>query len=209
MLTVNQRLDVNATNPLPVTLGAGAGHTPRLVATLTRAADATTYAAGDLIANSTTAASVVPLTWDIGALASGRVTGARATVEAASGTIVLAALAFDLYLFRPATGIPFADGSYPADNSPVNMTAAAQRQGIGIISFGNSGWRNLLGANTASGTFLVQESAVSGLYGRPYAPFNFSDLSATTIRGILVAQGAWAPGAVAQQIDISLDVDLD
>lgn len=185
------------------------GRTPRLTATYTRAADATQYQAGDLIGNTTTAANVVPITWDVGSNGSGRITGCRAVVEAASGTVVLTNLVFDLYLFRPNTNIPFTAGSYPADNAAVNINAAAHRELLGIISFSQSSWRNNIGANAAGGTFLNQEAAVSGVYGRPYAPFNFSGLSATTIRGLMVAQAAWSPGNVAQQFDFALDADLD
>lgn len=196
------------------------GRTPRLTATYTRAADATQYAAGDLIGNSTTAASVVPVSFDLSSISlqgsplstnvlSGRISGCRVVVAAASGTIVLTNLAFDLYLFRPNTDIPFAAGSYPADNAAVNMTAAAHRDLLAIIPFVNTGWRNQVGANAAAGSFLNQEAAVNSLYGRPYAPFNFVDLSATVIRGLIVAQAAWNPGNVAQQFDFALDVDLD
>lgn len=185
------------------------GRTPRLTATYTRAADATTYQAGDLIGNSTTAASVVPITWDIGTNGSGRITGCRAVVEAASGTVVLTNLAFDLYLFRPSTNIPFTAGSYPADNAAVNMSAAAHRDLIAIMTFTNTAWRNQIGANAAAGSFLNQEAAVNGGFGRPYAPFNFTGLSATVIRGLMVAQAGWNPGNVAQQFDFALDVDLD
>lgn len=185
------------------------GRTPRLTATYTRAADATAYQAGDLIGNSTTAASVVPITWDIGTNGSGRITGCRVVVEAASGTVALTNLAFDLYLFRPNTNIPFTAGSYPADNAAVNLTAAAHRDLLAILSFVNSGWRNNIAANAAAGAFLNQEASVNGVYGRPYAPFNFSGLPATTIRGLIVAQAAWNPGNVAQQFDFALDVDLD
>lgn len=198
------------------------GKTPRITATYTRAADATAYQAGDLIGNTTTSANVVPITWDIAAafislaanerpayFPSGRVTGCRCVVEAASGTVVLTNLAFDLYLFRPNTNIPFTAGSYPADNAAVTLTAAAHRDLLGILSFTNSNWRNNIGANAAAGTFLNQEAAISAVVGRPYAPFNFSGLSATTIRGLIVAQAAWNPGNVAQQFDFALDVDLD
>lgn len=130
-------------------------------------------------------------------------------VEAASGTVVLTNLAFDLYLFRPSTNIPFTAGSYPADNAAVNMSAAAHRDLIAIMTFTNTAWRNQIGANAAAGSFLNQEAAVNGGFGRPYAPFNFTGLSATVIRGLMVAQAGWNPGNVAQQFDFALDVDLD
>jgi len=201
---------------------ASFGKTPRVTASYTRAADATSYSAGDLIGNSTTSANVVPITWDMATVwsaldirdrpsysLSGRITGATCTVAAASGTVVLTNLLFDLYLFRPTTGIPFAAAGYPADNAAVTLTAAASRDLIAVIPFVNAKWRNNIGANAAAGAFLWQDAAVYGLNSRASAPFNISGLASTAIQGLLVAQGAWNPGAVAQQFDIALDIDLD
>jgi hypothetical protein len=94
-------------NPLPVQLRATAGEepTPRLTATYAKPASATQYAIGDIIADNATAASVTPITFTLPRV-SGIVTSCRAVLTAASGTVVLPA--FDLLLFRPATGIPFA-----------------------------------------------------------------------------------------------------
>lgn len=186
------------------------GTTPRLTATYTRAADATAYQAGDFVGNSTTAASVVPIIWDLGRYApiSGRLSGARCVITS-TGTIVVASAALDLILFRPGTDIPFAAGSYPADNAPVNLTAAAMREIIAIIPFTAAAWRNQIDANAAAGNQMWQDAGVAGLNGRPYAPFSFDGLTATVIRGLLVAQSAWTPGNYAQQFDVALDVDLD
>lgn len=102
-----------------------AGTTPLVTAQLVRPSHATTYTDGDLIANSQTAASVVPIEFTMPAY-TGRLTGARAVLEAASGTVVLPK--FDLLLFRPASNIPFTAGSYPADNDALEITAAAFRE---------------------------------------------------------------------------------
>lgn len=185
------------------------GSTPRITATMTRAASATQYAVGDAFMNSETAASATPMTWNLGGYYSGRITGGRAVVAAASGTVVLTALAIDLYLFRPVTSVPFAAGSYPADNAAVTFTAAAMRECIGVLRFTNSGWVNNVGTNAAAGAFLFQAAGVSTMWGRPYEPFNFNGLSATTIIGVPVLRDVWNPGNVAQQLDVALDVDLD
>lgn len=181
------------------------GHTPRVAASYTRAADAMQYAAGDLIGTTTTAANVVPIVFDLSALrGSGRISGMRAVITAASGTIVLPA--FDLMLFRPNTSIPFAAGSYPADNAALNVSAAAMRELIAVFSFGATSWRNQAGALAAAGDHVWQDAALSP---RSHAPFNVEDLPPWSLLGVMQAQNTWSPGAVAQQFDFMLDMDLD
>ena len=70
----------SATNPGFVT---ASGRTPRVTASISVPADATTFAIGDHIANSMTGSSVTPMTFTIGR-PSGRISGARATLRPAS-----------------------------------------------------------------------------------------------------------------------------
>lgn len=173
-----------------------------------RPADATAYAVGDIIANSLTAASVIPLTFAAARAAggSGRVTGARCLLWAASGTIVLPA--FDLLLFRPEAGIPFAAAGYPADNAALSVSIAAFRHLIGVLNFSASGWRNTAGGVTASGPSIWQAAKVAG--DRAYAPFNLASIPASqNLIGILQAQNTWTPGAVVNTFEFTLDVDQD
>lgn len=180
--------------------------TPRVVVTMTRASDATNYAVGDLIGNSTTAANVVPLSFGVARTVggSGRITGCRAVVTAASGTIVLPA--FDLLLFRPESGVPFAAAGYPADNAALNVGSAAMIQQVGVFSFSATGWRNQAGGATAAGAAVFQ---IAGAGGRPYMPFNLASCGGNALLGLMQAQNTWSPGAVAQQFDFALDVDQD
>lgn len=180
------------------------GRTPRITATYSNPASATQYTIGDLIGNSLTAGLVTPI--DFGALTrdSGRLSGARCVVTAASGTIVLPK--FDLLLFRSNTDIPVAAGGYVADNGVLNITAAAMKDLIGILSFSDTGWRNQLGGATAAGDHVYQ--AVS-FATRPYAPFNLADLGTKKILGLMQDQGAWNPGNVANTFDFVLDMDQD
>src|SRR6476620_12777440 len=106
------------------------GITPRVTATYARPADNTAYSIGDLIGNSGTANLVVPISFTVARAAggSGRLTGCRAVVSAASGTIVLPA--FDLLLFRPEASIPFAAAGYPADNAALNVSLAAMKEKV-------------------------------------------------------------------------------
>jgi len=183
------------------------GFTPRVTATMTRPSDATQYAIGDMIANSQTAASVVPITFTVARAASGsgRISGVRGVVTAASGTIVLPA--FDLLLFRPEANIPFAAAGYPADNAALAISSAAYIEAVGIFAFSATAWRNNAGGATAAGAVIYQ--AVPLASARPYAPFNLVTTAGSTLLGILQAQNTWNPGAVAQQFDFALDVDQD
>lgn len=179
------------------------GRTPRVTASISVPADATTFAIGDHIANSMTGASVTPMTFTIGR-GSGRISGARVTVTAASGTIVLPA--FDLLIFRPVTSIPFAAGSYPANNAALNVSAAAMDELVAVIPFTASAWRNQAGGATAVGSAVYQPGVP---VTRPYAPFDLTGLATQTLVGIVQAQSAWAPGAVAQTLRFALDTDAD
>lgn len=189
---------VSTANPLPVR-----GTTPRLTASLSIPASATVYAAGDLIGNSETAASVVPITFTL-ARPSGRISGVRAVLTAASGTIAFPA--FDLVLFRPATNIPFTSGSYPADNGAFNITSAAYVQVVAVLPFSATAWRNNAGGTTAAGATAYQAVA---LPVRPYAPFNVADLASQELRGLVQAQSAWNKANVAYTLDFMIDTDLD
>lgn len=202
-----------------VALGAGEAHvgqvggtTPRVVAaSYAKQADATQYTSGDIISNDkTTAANVIPIEFTVGrsgaAIVSGRASGCRCVVTAASGTnLVLPG--FDLLLFRPNTNIPYAAGSYPLDNAVMNISAAQYKELVGVLSFPSTGWRNQLGAATAAG--LVAYQAVS-FATRPFAPFNLADIAgATKLLGVMQDTSGWNPGNVAYTFDFVLDVDVD
>lgn len=119
---------VNRDQPFPVAPGDayhGVLRPFRATATLTRPADTAAYAIGDLIANSTTAASVLPLSFSVGRFDGSDlknpyilVTGVR--LIASVGTpAVLPRLS--LY----AGDVPFAAAAYPADNAPLRGSAGA------------------------------------------------------------------------------------
>lgn len=188
---------VEDANPLPVK-----GTTPRVTAFFDKPADNTAYTAGDHIAGSLTAGLVQPLLFNM-PRPSGRISGGRAVVTAASGTVVFPA--FDLLLFRPEANVPFADGGYPADNGVMNITAAAMRELVAVIPFSATAWRNQSGASAAAG-LVGYQPGVPVL--RPFAPFNLVGLSQQVLRGVLQAQ-SWNPGNVGYRIDFALDVDCD
>jgi hypothetical protein len=181
-------------------IGAVGGITPRPVATLVRPADATAYAAQDHIANSGTGSAVVPLEFVVGgASATGIIAGARCVAKATSGALVTTNFAFDLLLFRPATSIPFAAGSYPADNAALTLTSAAMIQCVGIVSFVAAGWRTA-GLETGAG------HQVKGLAsGLSFETFSLMGLGAANkLLGVVQAKAAWDPGNVIQTLSFEL-----
>jgi hypothetical protein len=201
-------------NPTPLSVtGLGelkvqaVGITPQITATYTRAADATQYTIGDLIGNSTTAANVVPITFTPGR-PNGRIIGARCVLTAASGTVVLPA--FDLLLFRVSDAtVPFSAGSYPADNSPLNISSTNMIQLVGIVSYSATAWRNQAGGSTAAGLNVWQEGSLVTAGSRSFAPYNLTGLSTQNLLGLMQTQNTWNPGAVSNQFDFVLELDQD
>lgn len=176
----------------------------RCRASLSRPADATAYASGDLIGNSLTAGLVVPLEFPISRDALyGRVLGCRAVATPASGNLVITACDFDLLLFHPLTAIPFADAGFPADNAALNISAAAGRELIGIFSFLNTGWRNSAGGLTAGITGFQQIASTRSLGFQ----FDLTGYAKSSLIGVIQCKGAWTPGAVVNQLDFDLEIE--
>lgn len=171
----------------------------RKTATFSRPADATAYATGDAIANSTTAESVVPMTFTLDVPA-GRITGCSCVVTPASGNMVITACDFDLLLFPAGLSLPFASGSYAADNAALAISAAAMRELVGVFSFVNSAWRNPAGALTAGA------SGVQSVAPAARTSYAFNAGSAQSLVGLVQAKGAWTPGAVVNRFDFALDI---
>lgn len=177
---------------------------PRITQNFSNPASAGAYASGDHIANSASGSAVTPMTFDLYAGdyqdTQGLIISAACVVTPASGNLVITALDFDLLIFRPTTGIPFASGSYPADNAAMDITAAAYRDLIGVFSFSSSNWRNPAGALTAGATGW--QRAVPAL--APMIEFDTRDTR--TLIAVVQAKAAWTPGAVINRFDFVLDV---
>ncbi len=176
----------------------------QLSASFSRPADNTAYGTGDAIANSTTGANVVPMTFTLPVDRAGKLLSARCVVTPASGNLVITALDFDLLLFRPVTNIPFAAGSYTADNAQMSISAAAMRELVGVFAFANGAWRNPLGALTASTSGWQAVTTTTRTNGYP---FNVGDVGSTLI-GVVQAKGSWTPLGVANQFDFTLEVEV-
>ncbi len=174
-----------------------------LKANISRPADNTAYAAGDAISNSATQSAVVPLTFLLPPpTSSGILTGCRCVVAPASSNVVITALDFNLLVFAPVTNIPFAAGSYPADNTALAVTAAAMRELIATFTFANAAWLNPSGGVTAgvAGTQAVASAIAS-------ARFNVAP--GASLLGILQATGSWNPLGVVNRFDFALNATLD
>ena len=175
---------------------------PKLTASIAKPSDATAYTAGDHVANSLTAASVVPMEFVLqGDQFAGKIMGARMVVQPASGNLVITALDVDLLLFRNTTNIPFAPAGFPADNGVLTLTEAMCKDLVAVIPFVNGAWRNQLGALTA-GTVGWQAVTLS----QP-RPFSLRTDVRPSLIGLLQIKGAWTPGAVAQAITVDVDVE--
>lgn len=156
---------------------------------MTRPADTTAYANGDLVANSTTAGSVVPLTFPRNKLqgrTSGKITGA--TLKKSSTGVTTAS--FRLHLFQAAPG-----AVTNGDNGAIAVASIGNH--IGFLDFDFATLAN--DANIGGG---LSKSAAA-----PATPLTFSVANGGTIYGLLAATGAYTP-ASAETFDVALDVEV-
>ena len=176
----------------------------QLASTFSRPGDNTAYQSGDAIANSTTGASVVPMTFSLPEERFGKLLSARCVVTPASGNLVIVALDFDLLLFRPVADIPFAAASFTADNAQMSITAAAMRELVGVFTFANTAWRNPLGALTAGVTGWQAVTATTRTQGYP---FNVGSVGASLV-GVVQVKGAWTPTGIVNRFDFTLETEV-
>jgi hypothetical protein len=173
---------VNSDNPLPVTAGR-----VQLVsaATMTRPANTTAYTAGDLIANNTTAGSVVPMEFVIGNAASGMIRRVRLCTNHTSGGTTNAM--FRLHLYRalptPANG----------DNLAFSTNQAAAYLGAFDV--------------------ILDRQFTDGAAGNG-SPLTGSEIGfqlpdgTTSLYGLLEARAAYTPTS-SEQISVALEVLKD
>jgi hypothetical protein len=167
-----------STRTKPADFQSVAGATVAPSASFTRPADTTAYAAGDLVANSTVAASVVPLSWTAARVPAGSGMVRRARLKK-SGTAVANA-SFRLHL-------------YGADPSAAS----------GITNGDNGAW-----LTKESGYLGSFDCDMSGATGRAFSDsaevlgvpavgteVNFSLASGQAVYGLLEARAAYAPAS--------------
>lgn len=85
----------------------------------TRPADTTAYAAGDLVANSTTAAEVVALKFRLNALKAGAFIAKRARLRKSGATITAAAFRLHLFSAAPTFGTSGDNGAISANTTGI------------------------------------------------------------------------------------------
>lgn len=171
---------VGSDNPLPVAAGRVVVVT---APTMTRPADTTQYSTGDLVANSTTAGSVVPLEFDVGG-GSGMVRKIRIRTNRTSGGTTSAV--FRVYLFRTA---PTVAGGDNAAFNPGNAANFIDAMDVVLNEQFSDGAAN--SSNGAAGEI------------------NYSLPDGSTKLFGLVRAGAGYTPASAEQISVALEILKD
>lgn len=143
----------------------------------TRPADTTTYTAGDLIANSVTPGSVVPLSWAFPSNAPNQIPAIRLTVN----TALLANATFRLHLLN---AIPtFVTGG---DNSAISTVVAT---GYDKLLLAYEGTLSTVTADGASGLLVPLDGLVIPVRKVPTAAVQ------TLLYGFLEARAAYVPAS--------------
>jgi hypothetical protein len=154
-------------------------------ANFTRPADTTQYAAGDLVANSTTAGSVTPMSWTLGSSSiSAPITIKRARIVTDATSVT--SLNFRLHLYDASPAV--ANG----DNSAFSSTKAANY--LGYLSCDGS---TTPGAKFSDGAVAIG-AATAG------AEINVRPTS-NTVYGLLEALATYTP-ASAEVFTVKLDL---
>jgi hypothetical protein len=141
-------------------------------ASFTRPNDTTTYASGDLIANSTTAGSVTPMSFPIWSTATGqtRITRARFAKNSTVATLS----AFRLHLYSASPTVAAGDNSAWSSNQAANYLGNIDGP---TVLFAFTDGCALFGAAAAGSEMVLRLS------------------SGTTIYGLLEARAAYVPTA--------------
>lgn len=148
------------------------GAVVRTSQSFTRPADTTTYASGDLVANSTTVGSVSPMTFDLG-VSDGLI---RAAKFKASNSTLASGSTFRLHLWSQA---PTVTGG---DNAPVFAAAAGLATSAGYLGYIDC-TADVWFADGAEGR------------GAPLPDIHFDLGAGTTVYGLLEARGAITPAS--------------
>lgn len=188
--------DTSASNPLPVVqtgaLAAGENHVGEVGGALStpssnfnRPADTAAYASGDLVANSTTAGSVTPLSWSTAArVSAGSFMVRRARLKKSATSTTNATFRLHLYSSSPT----IANG----DNGAYSTTHSGYLGAFDLDITGSTGR-----------TF----SDSSGVIGAPSvgSEINVKLASGQTIYGLLEARAAYTP-ASAETFTVELEL---
>lgn len=172
---------VGSDNPLPVAAGRVVVVT---APTMTRPADTTQYSTGDLVANSTTAGSVVPLEFDVGG-GSGMVRKIRIRTNRTSGGTTNAMLRLHLYRAAPTAA--------SGDNGAFSTNQAAAYLGAFDVTVDRQF------TDGAAGNGLPLAGSEIGFQ---------LPAGTTSLRGLLEARAAYTP-ASGEQFTAALEIIKD
>lgn len=157
------------------------GNTIRATATFTRPADTTAYASGDLVANSTTAGSVTPMSFAIGRFAGGSGMIRRARIRKSGTSVTNASFRIHLYNVSPTPS--------NGDNGAWLTNQAA----------------NYMGAIDVSVNTAFTDGAAGNGVPNIGSEINFAISSGTTVFGLLAATAAYTP-ASGESFSVELEV---
>jgi len=157
-------------------------------ASFTRPNDTTAYAIGDLIANSTTAGSVTPMSFaNVARVAAGAASIIKARLSK-TGTSTATAFAAKLHLFSASPTVTNGDNGAFLPNQAANY--------LGAFEFG-----------LANAQVFSDGVSVNGITQTGY-PVTVDLSSGTTVYGLLEARGAYTP--TAQEVfTVTLEVEQE
>lgn len=151
----------------------------------TRPSDTTQYSANDLVANSATAASVVPLKWGLNGIGKqGRIRGVR--IYKSDKTVTLAS--FKVYIFGADPGVPT-----NGDNGALAIASAADF--IDVVTIDQA-----TGAFAGGTTGVLKRSAAVDI------PYNLPTLS-SKLYGLIQATAGYTP-ASAEVFTVTLEIEV-
>lgn len=152
-------------------------------AIFTRPADTTQYAAGDLVANSTTAGSVVPLSWILGSSAISAPTTIKRARIVTSATSVTA-LTFRLHLYDASPAVANGDNGAFSSTNAANYLGYISCDGTTTPGAKFSDGAVAIGAQTAGAEINVRPASKT-IYGLIESVSTYTPASAETFTVIL------------------------
>lgn len=184
----------------------------RIRSTTTRPGDATAYAAGDEIANSATAGSVVRMTYDMSGYSRGRILSASMDITPASSNLVITALNLQAAIFKTQDA-PAAVG----DNVALSIPGATRNLAIAHLLFDDGGWMNPAGAFAAGASGFQEVPATVYIpLATPvvvqhvpgcWFTFDGDKLAQRELTAVLQVLAAWTPLGVINTIGLTLDIE--
>jgi len=158
-------------------------------ASFTRPADTTAYAANDLIANSTTAGSVTPMSFSVARLGCGQGRIMRIRLFSDNEAVTLAT--FSLHLFNASPTVTNGDNGA--------FAVATARTFLGTVA-----------ADMATGSFVTTTDKMKAFAVSPENPFDLKNASNVERRifGLLMAGAGYTP-ASGELFEVTLEISSD